>query len=136
MAPACIVSPFFSDLDGYLEINRGNNEISAECRLSVYDEATDSHRELTAGEWASMAYPAPTITFRGGNHGGGGALQLVAPSPHGFTVRELTRAIVDHEQKWRMLPAHAWFGGIDTSHVVFEGISKAADGTFCVHWGS
>ena len=51
-----------------------------------------------------------------------------------FTILELVEVIVEFEKVARTKTT--WFGGIDTHHIYFEGVTPCSDEGWYTHWGS
>ncbi|XAL99379.1 hypothetical protein OT109_17585 [Phycisphaeraceae bacterium D3-23] len=139
---------FFNSLSGRLEIeltspaeqvgnldnvrsNSGTEIKSIKLVAEVFDQGSETFRDLTNEEVQSVAFRARSIMLRGE---GGTAVTHHAANGEFFTVQELLDAVVVTEKQSR--GSSEWLGGIDVHHVYFEGIQQDAAGVWEIHWGS
>ena len=99
--------------------------------LTRYDETAEEHIELTRDEQAEPGYVGDTLVLESENT----TRQIYNNDKGFFTVAEVVAHIVEFERIDR--PKTEWFGGIDCSHVFFEGIRLNSDGdAYRILWGS
>ncbi len=139
---------FFNSLSGELEIaltaptenigNLANQRAPADARIKslklvaeVFEETSDTARQLTAEELGRVAYQGASIQLRGE---GEQVSTHQAPNGKYFTVQDLLNAVEEAERQSR--GNSEWFGGVDVHHVFFEGIHLADDGVWDIYWGS
>lgn len=92
----------------------------------------DASRPLTPQELARVVLRAPFIRMK--NLESEGEVDHPAPPGGAFTVADLLRAIEETERQLR--PRSEWLGGVDVSHVFYEGIRLEEDGAWLIQWGS
>lgn len=100
---------------------------SLKVKLRFFDGPEFSQPDLDA-----IRHFSPTIRLR--SLRGDEVTEHRAPNGHHFTVRDLCAAVEAHEQVTRINTE--WSGGIDYSHVYFEGFERHADGVWYILWGS
>jgi hypothetical protein len=139
---------FFNALSGTLEIELDtpterigeleNVRATPEARIvrlaleaEVFLRETGEFRPLTPEELDSVAFRGAAIRLRSDD---GEVITHDAPDGQFFTVRQLLKAVEETERQTR--GRSEWFGGIDVHHVFFEGIHRAKDGVWDIHWGS
>jgi hypothetical protein len=100
--------------------------------ITTFDDQHEEFVKLTEEELNQTAFIGDEITFKDG------FTEITYSSKDGqFTVLELVAVIVEFEKVIR--PKSDWFGGVDTHHVYFEGISSTTHNGAVVHmisWGS
>ena len=98
-------------------------------------DGEDIH-EVTEAELAETAFDYPEINLVWQPAPGRDYLVCHRDAPNGthFTLQDLIDTIVGAENLFR--PHSEWFGGIDTSHVYFEGFTQHGEHTFSIAWGS
>ena len=98
-------------------------------------DGEDIH-EVTEAELAETAFDYPEINLVWQPAPGRDYLVVHRDAPNGtnFTVQDIVDTIVGAEYVFR--PHSEWFGGIDTSHVYFEGFTQHGEHTFSIAWGS
>ena len=96
----------------------------------------DDPRPLTPEELGRVAFAAPTIRLRGESDRPDAVVDHAAPDGRAFTVRQLLAAVEETERQTR--DRSEWFGGVDVSHVYFEGVhpAESGDGSWQTCWGS
>ena len=105
--------------------------LDASENLTRYDETAEEHIELTRDEQAEPGYVGDTLVLESENT----TRQIYNNDKGFFTVAEVVAHIVEFERIDR--PKTEWFGGIDCSHVFFEGIRLNSDGdAYRILWGS
>lgn len=141
---------FFNNLSGQLEIeltapterigNLDNVRATPDAKIAtlkltaeVFNEESETFRDLTAEELQSVAFRAAQITLRGES---GETVTHNAPNGNFFTVQELLNAVAETERQSR--DQSEWFGGVDVHHVYFEGIhpDEEEEGVWEIYWGS
>ena len=151
LAVPTVYFEFFNNLSGKLEIDLSkpaekigrlsNERAPAEAKIrslklaaEVYEN--DDVRPLTDEELKLKVFEAPTIRLRGEADHPDAVVEHAAPDGRGFTVRQLLTAVEETERQTR--GRSEWFGGVDISHVYFEGLEPAetGDGSWQILWGS
>ena len=120
-----LLTDFNRKFAGFLGI--GFDTESLTLKSQVYEFG--NFREITEPELAEIVIERSSLTLKseGGSH------TVAAPNGTSFTVKDLLDAVELTERATRH--KSNWFGGIDTHHVYFEGISER-DGKFEINWGS
>ena len=106
-----------------------------------FDAARDEFRSLSPVEWLAPAFHGHEIVFwepPSKFHEGETKRSFLNKRGY-FTVHEMVHHIIAFENVAR--PKSRWWGGkvgeVDTHHVFFEGIQRAADGhSYFIVWGS
>ena len=102
-------------------------------RGGPFDPDADDDPPLTDAVALLVAFGGPSIVLRGEAEI---PVTHAAPNGRSFTVAELLDAVEETERQTR--GETAWFGGVDVSHVFYEGIcpAEAGDGSWQILWGS
>ena len=94
----------------------------------VFDEEQDDFIDATEEDLKQPGFVGNTIVLLSQN-----TKRTYRNKKGFFTCKELINKIVNFEKIDR--PKTEWFGGVDTSHVFFEGLNSTACLTY-ISWGS
>lgn len=107
--------------------------------ITYYDEALNDQVPFTQEELDVPAFIGSEITFssvwvnRKGKKVAESHMSFCNHTGY-FSIQEMVDTVVKFEKVDR--PKTAWFGGIDTHHIFFEGLCKEKDGSYRIRWGS